>query len=215
MEDGLCICDTDYYGDRCSVHCSWQEECHKHGICSKWLCVWCVRDRSGQCECVYGFSGTKCDTECNRASTCHGHGDCVGGGYCVCDAGYEGEYCEKKEADYSMVVLLFVVANVVVAFLWYRGRVGGCESVLSLLVLSFITHHITLITHHITLITHHTHILTPFRTNQFSSASCSSSSPPSPLVRRSSTPISWRLAASTRPASRSCSPAQPPLPCLP
>ena len=122
------------------------------------VCVLWVSDRSGQCECVYGFSGTKCDTECNRTSTCHGHGDCVGGGYCVCDAGYEGEYCEKKEADYSMVVLLFVVANVVVAFLWYRGRVGGCESVLSLLVLSLITHHITSQSSHHS--SHHSSLIT-------------------------------------------------------
>ena len=85
-----------------------------------------LSDRDGQCECVYGFSGKKCDVVCNRQSTCFGHGDCVSGGYCMCDAGYEGEYCEKKVGDYSMVVLLLVVANLIVAFMWYRGRVGLC-----------------------------------------------------------------------------------------
>lgn len=45
----------------------------------------------------------------------------------MCDAGYEGEYCDRKTSDYSMLVLLLVAANVVVAFMWYSGRVGLCS----------------------------------------------------------------------------------------
>ena len=82
-------------------------------------------DREGKCDCVYGYGGDSCDMPCTREDSCSSHGECVSGGYCVCDAGYEGEMCEKKESGYGVVIAILLVANCVVTYLWYRARVSN------------------------------------------------------------------------------------------
>ena len=82
-----------------------------------------VMSREGKCDCVYGYGGDACDMACTREE-CGNHGECVSGGYCVCDAGYEGEMCEKKESGYGVVIAILLAANCVVAYLWYRARVS-------------------------------------------------------------------------------------------
>ena len=84
-----------------------------------------MMDREGKCDCVYGYGGDSCDMPCTREDSCSSHGECVSGGYCVCDAGYEGEMCEKKESGYGVVIAILLVANCVVTYLWYRARVSN------------------------------------------------------------------------------------------
>ena len=84
-----------------------------------------MMDREGKCDCVYGYGGDSCDMPCTREDSCSSHGECVSGGYCVCDAGYEGEMCEKKENGYGVVIAILLVANCVVTYLWYRARVSN------------------------------------------------------------------------------------------
>ena len=121
-------------------------------------------DREGKCDCVYGYGGDSCDMPCTREDSCSSHGECVSGGYCVCDAGYEGEMCEKKESGYGVVIAILLVANCVVTYLWYRARVSNrgflvrvsCPLIhislthLSLTHLSFTHSHISLTSHSLT-----------------------------------------------------------------
>ena len=110
-----------------------------------------MMNREGKCDCVYGYGGDSCDMPCTREDSCSSHGECVSGGYCVCDAGYEGEMCEKKESGYGVVIAILLVANCVVTYLWYRARVSNRGF---LVRVSFPLIHISL---HISLTSHLTH----------------------------------------------------------
>ena len=117
-----------------------------------------MMEREGKCDCVYGYGGDSCDMPCTREDSCSSHGECVSGGYCVCDAGYEGEMCEKKESGYGVVIAILLVANCVVTYLWYRARVSNRGF---LVRVSFPLIHISLTSHSLTLTSHFTsHSLT-------------------------------------------------------
>ena len=103
-------------------------------------------NREGQCDCVYGYSSDSCDMACTRKDSCSNHGECVSGGYCVCDAGYEGEMCEKKESGYGVVIAILLVANCVVMYLWYRARVSVRGS-FSFMFHSPLVSHLSLLIH--------------------------------------------------------------------
>ena len=185
-----------------------------------------MMNREGKCDCVYGYGGDSCDMPCTREDSCSSHGECVSGGYCVCDAGYEGEMCEKKESGYGVVIAILLVANCVVTYLWYRARVsirGFLVRVsfplihislthLSLTHLSFTHSHISL---HISLhISFTEYLLTSPRTPPSSSASCLLHFPLSPLVLLSSTQTTSPHVASAKPSSPSHTPPPPPRRCL-
>ena len=190
-----------------------------------------MMDREGKCDCVYGYGGDSCDMPCTREDSCSSHGECVSGGYCVCDAGYEGEMCEKKESGYGVVIAILLVANCVVTYLWYRARVSNRGFLvrvsfplihislthislthLSLTHLSFTHSHISL---HLSLhISFTEYLLTSPRTPPSSSASCLLHFPLSPLVLLSSTQTTSPHVASAKPSSPSHTPPPPPRRCL-
>ena len=179
-----------------------------------------MMDREGKCDCVYGYGGDSCDMPCTREDSCSSHGECVSGGYCVCDAGYEGEMCEKKESGYGVVIAILLVANCVVTYLWYRARVSNRGF---LVRVSFPLIHISLthisLTHlsltHLSLhISFTEYLLTSPRTPPSSSASCLLHFPLSPLVLLSSTQTTSPHVASAKPSSPSHTPPPPPRRCL-
>lgn len=185
-----------------------------------------MMDREGKCDCVYGYGGDSCDMPCTREDSCSSHGECVSGGYCVCDAGYEGEMCEKKESGYGVVIAILLVANCVVTYLWYRARVSNRGFLVRvsfpLIHISLhisLTHlsltHISLTHSHISLhISFTEYLLTSPRTPPSSSASCLLHFPLSPLVLLSSTQTTSPHVASAKPSSPSHTPPPPPRRCL-
>ena len=174
-----------------------------------------MMDREGKCDCVYGYGGDSCDMPCTREDSCSSHGECVSGGYCVCDAGYEGEMCEKKESGYGVVIAILLVANCVVTYLWYRARVSNRGF---LVRVSFPLIHISLthisLTHLSLHISFTEYLLTSPRTPPSSSASCLLHFPLSPLVLLSSTQTTSPHVASAKPSSPSHTPPPPPRRCL-
>ena len=170
-----------------------------------------MMDREGKCDCVYGYGGDSCDMPCTREDSCSSHGECVSGGYCVCDAGYEGEMCEKKESGYGVVIAILLVANCVVTYLWYRARVSNRGF---LVRVSFPLIHISLTHLSLTHLSFTEYLLTSPRTPPSSSASCLLHFPLSPLVLLSSTQTTSPHVASAKPSSSSHTPPPPPRRCL-
>ena len=175
-----------------------------------------MMDREGKCDCVYGYGGDSCDMPCTREDSCSSHGECVSGGYCVCDAGYEGEMCEKKESGYGVVIAILLVANCIVTYLWYRARVSnrGFLVRVSFPLIHISLTHISLTHLSLTHISFTEYLLTSPRTPPSSSASCLLHFPLSPLVLLSSTQTTSPHVASAKPSSPSHTPPPPPRRCL-
>ena len=113
--DGVCQCNPNYYGTTCETFCDMHTTCHDHGVCS---------EKDGECICVYGWVNPACDSPCTASANCSDHGVCDSFGECICYDGYDGEFCEARDFDYSFLVVLLLLGNGVVAYLWYRSRVG-------------------------------------------------------------------------------------------
>ncbi|XP_074658685.1 uncharacterized protein LOC141911599 [Tubulanus polymorphus] len=91
----ICICNHGYTGTKCLQtigHCS--EDTCKHGKCN-----------AGTCVCDLGYAGKSCDLlesqagACSDATCLNGHceEDLEKDGHkCVCEDGYEGDYCQYK-----------------------------------------------------------------------------------------------------------------------
>ncbi|XP_053380812.1 uncharacterized protein LOC123562034 [Mercenaria mercenaria] len=94
----LCICNTSYTGNDCSVelHCD-ENLCSNHG--------YCFQSNNGiTCQCRPGFTGEVCEEEiihychsnpCNHNNTL----ECVdeGNDYrCMCHVGWKGQTCDKE-----------------------------------------------------------------------------------------------------------------------
>ncbi|XP_060073690.1 receptor-type tyrosine-protein phosphatase kappa-like [Ylistrum balloti] len=85
-DTGLCIgCVGGFYGTNCSIPCNTNcSECHQE---------------SGECtQCKLGLYGTSCNMSCGHCSSCQ-----QVSGLCVtaCDPGYQGSFCETKQAQRS------------------------------------------------------------------------------------------------------------------
>jgi tenascin len=94
----VCQCDLGWVGDDCSVvECPGTPSCFNRGNCSEAFfpprCL-CDAQWSGE-DCASGV----CPDDCNYPQgVCDGMGEEP---VCVCEPGYEGDYCEKDNTRYS------------------------------------------------------------------------------------------------------------------
>ena len=116
--DGVCKCNANYYGATCESFCDMHTTCHGHGVCS---------ETDGECICLYGWVNITCNVPCTASANCSGHGVCDSYGECLCYNGYDGDLCEERNVSYSFLVVLLLLGNGVVGYLWYRSRVGSFD----------------------------------------------------------------------------------------
>ena len=83
-----------------------------------------IMHRNNGCDCIIGYYGPYCEETCTDEETCSGHGHCTRTGDCICKDGYDGVNCEEKEVSYGMLIATLIAANIVIAYLWHRSRVG-------------------------------------------------------------------------------------------
>ena len=99
-ETPRCACDAGFDGDDCSKLACAEPTCNGHGKCI-----------SARCHCDNNFFGSTCaidrtntttasaaETTCSKLKQWSGHGDCdPDREQCVCDEGFVGKFCQKKE----------------------------------------------------------------------------------------------------------------------
>ncbi|CAA79620.1 glp-1/Notch intracellular domain [Caenorhabditis elegans] len=96
-----CICNNGYGGSYCEEgidHCA-QNECAEGSTCVNSVYNY-------YCDCPIGKSGRYCErTECALMGNICNHGRCIPNRdedknfRCVCDSGYEGEFCNKDKNE--------------------------------------------------------------------------------------------------------------------
>ena len=89
---GKCTCETNYFGDDCSVHnvCPGSPICSGHGSCNY---------ETGVCTCEKNRFGNDCSIHnvCPGNPVCSGYGTCnYETGECTCDKNHFGDDCSKK-----------------------------------------------------------------------------------------------------------------------
>lgn len=92
-------CIEDSTGTMTAKDCL--EKCKRGYKCNDdYTCSSCLISESDP-ECIYGNCSNKRDfcLDCGKDSNCNGNGKCQEGNKCLCNPGYFGIHCEKKNCD--------------------------------------------------------------------------------------------------------------------
>ena len=127
-----CICNgSKFGGDDCSPVedetpsvTPGKSMCSGHGLYNEYWLKISLNCRNDKCDCIIGYYGENCEQECDDEETCSGNGYCTKSGACICKDGYDGINCEEEEQSYGLLIFTLITANIVIAYLWYRSRVG-------------------------------------------------------------------------------------------
>lgn len=101
-----------------------KDMCSGHGIYNEYSLKIYLNCRYDKCDCIIGWVGTNCDVMCDDNKNCTGNGYCTKSGDCICKDGYDGINCEDEEQSYGLLIFTLIATNIVIAYLWYRSRVG-------------------------------------------------------------------------------------------
>ena len=93
-DDGSCICERGYYGDKCQTKSDCPGACSGRGICRA------TDGQPAKCFCAPGWTGSD---DCSVRDLlcplgCSGHGRC-NNGTCECNHGWHGELCATSTVD--------------------------------------------------------------------------------------------------------------------
>ena len=100
--DGLakfvCDCFSGSYGETCQDTCN-EQSCKNNGTCK-------LNGISHHCSCTYGWEGKSCEKKkscLNYADLCLNEASCSEKGNCICLPGFDGEFCQFRNACFGKV----------------------------------------------------------------------------------------------------------------
>jgi len=117
---GECMCEENFYGDRCDTYCTAAETCSSNGHCFS----------DGKCECLDGYQGENCQAFCpNNCNSndvdSHGFCDYLEHMKCLCQHEWCGDDCSSKDCDRKKYIIGGVVGGVGALILVGLG-IGAC-----------------------------------------------------------------------------------------